>query len=225
MPLLFLEELDEVVAMATGWSSSLPRPMWFRRADFGGDPTLTLDESIRRDVAKELGARPAGPIAMLGHLRTWGFLFNPLVTYYVFAPDGQTLTAVVLEVRSTPWLERRRYVLDGNQTRHRFAKELHVSPFLGMDHDYVCSVPVPGKRLSLHIGNRRGEERVFDASLSLERIEISPRVLRDMVWRRPFATYGVTYGIYREAWRLWRKHAPFIAHPNKQTQEAGSTRG
>ena len=225
MPLLFLDELEELAGLTWAWSTRVARPVWFRRRDFGGDPALSLDESLRREVTLALGVRPAGPIAMLGHLRTWGFLFNPLTTYYVYDDAGEDIAAVVLEVRSTPWLERRRYVLRGDQPTQRFAKELHVSPFLGMDHDYDCTWSRPDDHLALHIGNRRGEERVFDASLSLDRVALTRESMMALVWRRPFMTYGVTYGIYREAWRLWRKRAPFFTHPNKANKELGHTRG
>ena len=34
------------------------------------------------------GDRPAGPIGLLTHLRTWGWLFNPISVYYCFEPTG-----------------------------------------------------------------------------------------------------------------------------------------
>ena len=214
MPYLFLDELDHIAALHPRFSTTRPDALWFRRQDFGGDVSVDLATSIRNEVAAAGYERPNGPIAMLAHVRTWGFLFNPLATFYVF-DEHEALTHVVLEVRSTPWLQRHRYVLDATSSSHRFAKELHVSSFLTMDHDYVCTVPAPGEHLALHLGNRRGEERVFDASLSMQRVAMTTSSLSQLVWRRPFATYGVTFGIYREALRLWRKRAPFITHPNK----------
>jgi len=214
MPYLFLDELEDVARLHPRFSLTRPDALWFRREDFGGNRSVDLATSIRDEIAAAGFDRPTGPVAMLAHVRTWGFLFNPLVTFYVFNEHGE-VRFVVLEVRSTPWLERHRYVLDTSSPTHRFAKELHVSPFLTMDHDYVCTVPAPGERLSLHLGNRRGDERVFDASLSMQRQALTRASLSKLIWRRPLATYGVTFGIYREALRLWRKRAPFITHPNK----------
>lgn len=214
MPYLFLDELEQLTALHPRFSMIRPDALWFRRQDFGGDRTVDLATSIRNEIVAAGFDRPMGRIAMLAHIRTWGFLFNPLATFYVF-DEHEVLTYVVLEVRSTPWLERHRYVLDAGSTAHRFAKELHVSPFLTMDHEYVCTVPAPGDQLSLHLGNRRGDERIFDASLSMQRVAITKASLTTLIWRRPLATYGVTFGIYREALRLWRKRAPFITHPNK----------
>jgi hypothetical protein len=216
---LDLDEGNDVAALHPRWSAGSADVAWFRRRDFGGDPQVDLATSIRDEVERASGDRPNGRIAMLGQVRLWGFLFNPLTTYYVYSDDGQRIDWLVLEVRSTPWLERHRYVLSGAERTHRFAKELHVSPFLDMDQAYVCTWSMPSDHLALHLGNRRGDERIFDASLSLERVALTRSSLRRLIWRRPFSTYEVTYGIYRQAFSLWRKQAPFFTHPGKRAKE------
>jgi DUF1365 family protein len=213
MPLLFLDELDDVAALHPRWSRSSPVGAWLRRRDYLGDPSLSLDEAVRRAVDGRVGRRPTGPIAMLAHVRLWGWLFNPLCVYYCYAATSDVVEHVVLEVRSTPWHERHLYVLDAASRHHRFAKEMHVSPFLAMDHDYVMTWSAPSEHLSLHLGNRRGEERLFDASMSLTRREITKESLASYVWRRPLRTMGVSAGIYRQALTLWRKGAHFHPRP------------
>ena len=151
---------------------------------------------------------------MLGHLRTWGWLFNPVTFYFCFDPNDMEVDAVVAEVTSTPWHERHIYALDGDTEEHRFAKVMHVSPFLGMDHDYLMSWSTPGERISVHLGNRRGSERLLDTSLVLHRREPTRRELGRLVWRRPLQTYGVSTGIYRQALALARKGAP--VHPHRE---------
>ena len=218
LALVYLDELDDLVAGHPRWSRSRPDLVWWRRRDFFGDPALDLDDAVRREVFERLGRRPEGDIAVLGHLRTWGWLFNPLCVYYCFDPSGTTVDAIVLEVRNTPWHQRTTYVIDG--TSARFAKEMHVSPFLGMDHEYVLDAPAPGERLHLHLGNRRGEEHVFDAALSLRREEFDRSVLTRVAWRRPLETVRVSAGIYAQAWRLWRRGAPFHPHPARLARKA-----
>ena len=71
----------------------------------------------------------------------------------------------------------------------RFAKELHVSPFMGMDHVYEARATAPGPTLSVHIESRRGGQTVFDATLAMKRRELTrglaPRVSRsDIRWPR-----------------------------------------
>ena len=214
-PLLYLDELELLASMHSRWSLRRPNAAWFRRRDYLGDPRVSLAEAVRREVFAHSGCRPTGDIAMLGHVRLWGWLFNPLCVYYCFDEAGDKVEYILLEVRSTPWHERHLYVLEGSRTHHRFAKAMHVSPFLGMDHDYVLTWSVPGEHLSLHLGNRRGEERIFDASLSLTRRELTSAAMGALVWRRPFQTLGVSAGIYRQALSLWRKRAPFYSHPRR----------
>ena len=59
------------------------------------------------------GARPAGPIRLLTHLRYFGYGFNPVSFYYCFDSGGTAVETIVAEVSNTPWGERHCYVLDG----------------------------------------------------------------------------------------------------------------
>jgi DUF1365 family protein len=223
-PLLFLDELDALAAMHSRWSVTRPNAAWFRRRDYLGDAAVPLDTAVRDEVAAQTARRPTGDIAMLGHVRLWGWLFNPLCVYYYFDESGQRVDQILLEVRSTPWHERHLFVLDGASTHHRFAKAMHVSPFLGVDHESVLTWSAPGEHLSLYLGNRRREERIFDASLSLTRREITPASMGAHVGRRPFQTLGVSAGIYRQALSLWRKKAPCHSHPRRLEMKAAAAK-
>ena len=96
----------------------------------------------------------SGPVAMLAHPRTWGWLFNPVTLYYCFDPTGTGVEALVAEVTNTPWHERHAYVVGGPGTHH-FDKALHVSPFFGMDLHYELSYRAPGQHLPLRISTVR----------------------------------------------------------------------
>ena len=85
--------------------------------------------------------------------------------YYCFAPDGETLEAVVAEVTNTPWGERHAYVLPASGDMD---KALHVSPFMPMDQRYTCRAPAPGETLSVHIESRQDGRLAFDATLGDE---------------------------------------------------------
>lgn len=224
MPMLFLDELDDVAALHPRWSRSRPDVAWFRRRDYLGDPRTPLDVAVRDAVQERLGQRPSGPIALLGHVRLWGWLFNPLCVYYCFDTTGARVEYLLLEVRSTPWHDRHLYALDGAAPSHRFAKEMHVSPFLAMDHDYVLNWSLHEEHLSVHLGNRRGTERVFDAALSLRRREMTSMALGALIWRRPWSTLSVSVGIYRQALALWRKKAPFHPHPRRVADDVNTAR-
>ncbi len=218
MAYLFLDEVDELVARHPLWSATRWRPVLFRRRDYLGDPATPLDDAVRDVVAERLGVRPRGPVAMLGQLRTWGWLFNPLTLYYCYDEDVTRVEAVVLEVTSTPWHERHVYVVDGRDHHARFAKAMHVSPFLGMDHEYEMRWTVPAAAVTVHLVNHQGATRLFDAGLTLTRREPTRAEMARLVWRRPLRTYAVSAGIYREALTLWRRGAPF--HPRRVVDAA-----
>ena len=63
--------------------------------------------------------------------------------------------------------------------RAQFDKQLHVSPLMGMDHTYDWRLTEPGEQLLVHIDSSGPDgERVFDATLSLHRRELTPSALR-----------------------------------------------
>ncbi len=219
LPLLDLDEIDEVCARHPLWSRERPGAVTFRRADFLPDRPGPLGDAVRDLVAERTGSRPVGPISLLGHLRTWGWLFNPVSFYYCFDRSGTYVDALVLEVTNTPWHERHCYVV-GPPGRHLFEKALHVSPFLEMDHLYRLSYTAPGDRLGVHLGNVRGDRRLFDARLSLVRKELDRRALGRVLWRNPAMTARISAGIYRQAWKLHRGGAGFVPHPGRRGRPA-----
>jgi len=213
MPYLELGELDEVFARHPLWSVGRANAVFFRRADFLGDPAVPLDTAIRDLVEARTSRRPTGPIRMLAHLRTWGWLFNPITVYFCMDERGRRMESLVLDVTNTPWHEHHAYVVDGGEGEHVFHKELHVSPFFGMDQHYRLRVFEPGERLALRLSSLQGDTVVFEASLALRRREISRAALGRLLWRYPLLTLRVSAGIYRQALRLWSKGAPLHSHP------------
>jgi DUF1365 family protein len=220
MAYLDLGELESVFAGRWLWSTRRPNVAWFRRADHYGDPRVPLDESIRGLVAERTGARPEGPIRLLTHLRYFGHCFNPVSFYYCFGRDGRTVETIVAEVSNTPWGERHMYVLPeasnlapGDDKRYELRKAFHVSPFLAMDMDYGWRFGRPAERLWVHMENRKGGERVFEATLTLDRRRITGLALARALLVRPAMTVKVVLAIYFQALRLSLRGAPFYAHP------------
>jgi DUF1365 family protein len=222
---LFMMYLDlaEVPGVFDGhplWSARRPAPAWFRRADYLGPVELSLDEAVRRRVETETGRRPGGPIRMLAHLRYFGYCMNPVTFYYCFDRDGTSLEFIVAEINNTPWDERHAYVLDASAApaahgvhRFGFGKAFHVSPFLPMDMDYEWRFAVPGAGLAVHMENFREGQRVFDATLELQREPITSATLTRALLAYPFMTLKVVAMIYWQALRLWLRRTPFFDHP------------
>lgn len=213
-------DLDELPALLGG---RLMRPgpgmLRFRRDDYLGPASLPLDVAVRDRVAELSGHRPAGPIRVLTQLRSFGLCFNPVSFYYCFepGPDGE-LHSLLAEVTNTPWGERHSYLLADGAARSpvrrgRFAKELHVSPFMGMDHVYDARATRPGPTLSVHIESHRDGRRAFDATLAMAREPFTRRAVAEMTARHPLATMRVLTLIYGHAVGLKLRGARVHPHP------------
>lgn len=219
MPFVYLDEMEELCSLHPLWSNGRPNVVSYQRADYlGGGPT-PLAQAVRETVEDRLGTMPSGPIAMLAHPRTLGWLFNPIAHYYCFDPTGSHVEALVAEVTNTPWHERHVYVVGGPGTHH-FDKALHVSPFFGMDMRYEFAYNAPGPHLNVRISTNGAGGNLFDAVLHLERRPASRRELGRLVFSHPFMTMRVSAAIYRQALALWRCGAPLVAHPQRQRRHA-----
>jgi DUF1365 family protein len=220
MMYLDLEELPTLFKGRPLWSSDRPTLAWFRREDHFGDPTVKMDEAVRGLVAERTGAHPTGPIRLLTHLRYFGFCFNPVSFFYCFDPSDSHVETLVAEVNNTPWGERHCYVLpesmnlgDGRKKRYRFEKQFHVSPFMDMNMRYDWRFVEPDRELVVHMENHDGDTKHFDATLTLEREEISAGSLMKVLAIHPWMTGKVIAAIHWQAFRLWWKKAPFYVHP------------
>lgn len=224
-----LDELPTLFRRTWLWSASTPNVAWFRRADHLGPSDRSLADSVRDLVEERLGVRPAGPIRLLTHFRYFGFVMNPISLYYCFErPGAERLDAIVAEVTNTPWNERHAYVLDlrsygdSDEFTPACRKELHVSPFFDMHHDYRWRLSRPGERLDVRIEAHDAVGLRFEAELRLRRRTLNSRELARTLVRYPFMTAQVFAAIYWQALRLRLKGAPYVPHPQTRSAAEGS---
>lgn len=222
-PRLFLAYLDVDALPAAldaipGWSARRSAPVHFRPRDFFTGRDDPLGPAVRDLVEARIGRRPSGPIFLLAHLRTFGWLFNPLAVYYCWDQSGTELEAVVLEVTNTPWNERHWYVFDAREGRGvaLAPKGMYVSPFLPMELDYRVTWTTPGSNLHLDIVVERAGAPVFAAGLALRRSELTRRSALALLVRYPLAPLRGSLEIYRKALRLWMDRAPLFRHARRQ---------
>lgn len=225
-PRLFLAYLDVDALPGSldhlpGWSARRTALVHFRRRDFFDGRPGPLGDAVRDLVEERLGRRPDGAVHLLAHLRTFGWLFNPLTVYYCWSADGGALDALVLEVTNTPWGERHWYVIDartdtGSQV---MSKGLHVSPFLPVDVDYQVSWTAPSETLHLDIAVVREGETMFMAGLALRRRVLDRRFALGILVRYPAMPLRVSLAIYRQAVALFLARVPGYRHQSRPAQE------
>lgn len=221
MAYLDLGELPWVLDPYPGWSARRPALARFRRSDYLGDPSQPLEECVREAVADRSGVAPRGPIRLLTNLRYFGHAFNPVSFYYCFDEGGERVESVLAEVTNTPWGERHSYLLgrgDGEGViRGEIDKAFHVSPLMDMEHTYDWRSSEPRERVQVHIDSRSPDasRSDFDATLSLERRELSRATTRRILARYPAMTMQVVARIYWQSLRLWLKGAPYFPHPER----------
>lgn len=220
---LDLSELDHVFSKRWFWSVRGCNLAWLRRKDHLGDPAVPIDRAVRDLVLRETGSVPSGPIRMLTHLRYWGHCFNPVSFFYCFDSADERVETIVAEVSNTPWHERHCYVLteamndaDDPWKHYHFEKNFHVSPFMGMHQDYDWRFLQPGDKINVHMQNFEKGDKLFDATLTLDRRSLDGRTLGRVLAQYPAMTMQVVAKIYWQALRLRFKGASFYVHPSKQ---------
>lgn len=218
MTYLDLDEIPEVMTVHPLWSMRCRAPARFRREDYFGPANRPLKECVLEEVEGRTGDRPHGPVRMLTHLRYWGVVENPVTFYYCFDRSGEKVQTVLAEVTNTPWGDRHTYVIDGGADSRgvisaKRDKAMHVSPLMGMEHQYDLRFGTPGATLPVHISSASETGTVFDATLNLTRTEITAPALSRLLVAYPPMPLRVRAGIYRQAAVTWLKGVKYHARP------------
>ncbi|MGF1687306.1 DUF1365 domain-containing protein [Photobacterium japonica] len=230
MPFIDLDELDALEQTVTGFGQK----WWhFARLDAGDylrddQQATTLKQAVINKAARLTGEMVDGRVMMLCQLRYAGLYFSPINLYYLYDQQGEWKT-VLVEVSNTPWNGRHYYALPAktawNTPQWRGEKQFHVSPFNPMDQYYQWQLKDPLKQLLVHldIHDQSDDRKVLDATMAMQRQPFTTAVLWRLLAKTPVQTAKVVIGIYWQAFKLWRKKAPFYDHPlsSKKHDSAG----
>ena len=118
---------------------------------------------------------------------------------------------------NTPWGEAYSYVLEPIHVKNNiysinFKKELFVSPFLEMNYEYKLNFSFDANAIRVNIENKRGEEKHFDATLTLKKLPITKKNMRRVLIRFPFMTAKIILSIYWQALKLLCKKVKLVRH-------------
>jgi len=218
MVLLDVDRIPELMRISP--LASYNRWNWatFDERDHFGDPRLPLRRRLAEDAARNGVSLPEGPVYLLTHLRYLGYNFNPVSFYYCCDARGM-LRVILAEVNNTfgeshnYWLWSANEEPASNSRRYRCRKQMHVSPFMGMEMDYEFVFTEPEERLAVHMRTLEEGRGCFDATLTLDRRPWSASSLHRALLRHPCLTGKVIAAIHWEALRLYLKKVPVFTHP------------
>jgi DUF1365 family protein len=192
-------------------SRNRPNAFSFRDEDHWAPATDDLPATIDAHLRSE-GFDPDGwQVTLITNLRTLGYVFNP-ASFYLCRDRTGVLRVVLVEVHNT-FGERIVYTLRpearGSGHWDGMAKEMYVSPFIGMDAGYRVRVQDDAAGVRIAIAEDEGGEPVLTASLVLRRVPLTDRALLRLLVRIPFVTHKTIAAIHLHALRLWLRGVRF----------------
>jgi DUF1365 family protein len=180
----------------------------------GGSLRANVDAYLARHGIDLAGGR----VLMLGHARVFGYVFNPLTTFWCHRSDGM-LAAVIAEVHNT-YGGRHAYLLHPDPGgRAEADKEFYVSPFLPVAGQYRLHLPEPGSTLRQAVTLHVDGYTVLAASVTGKRRTYTPWRLLGCALRHPWVTVQVTALIHWQGIRLAARRLPVIPRPAQYPQE------
>ena len=169
------------------------------------------------DILKNAGVTPPERISILCYPRILGFAFNPITLYYCY-DTANNIKAMIYEVRNTFGGDHIYVVPLSNKdtlTNHNRSKNLHVSPFIGMNASYGFTAQTPAAKLSFVIRETYEGKPMLIASFIGEKKQLTDSELIKSFLKHPLMTLKIVVGIHYEAIKLMLKGVPYIKGKNK----------
>lgn len=171
-----------------------------------------------RALLRGIGIEGVEEIALLAHPRYWGYTFNPVSFWLMFAGDG-SLRAVLSEVHNT-FGDRHGYLCVGDsggsisgERWYRARKQFHVSPFFDIDGEYRFRFVVNQRQVAIRILYDDGQGGGLATSLVGVRRPFTDRELARALLRRPLGALRVSALIHWQAIKLFAKGVRYRPRP------------
>ena len=225
--LLDLDELPALDATLRLFSHNRRNLFSFYDRDHGLGDGAGLKAWVQAQV-RAAGLAGDGAVLLQCLPRMFGYVFNPLSTYYCYDRHGR-LEALLHQVSNT-FGERHSYLLPVTERDGRgvvaqsIDKALFVSPFNGMDHRYHFQVRDPDEHLSVVIRQTDGQGNLLFATIAGDRRPLRDGTLFRCFLGFPAMTLSITAAIHWHALRLWIKGVP-LARKAPAPPEAVSIQG
>nr|WP_314090238.1 DUF1365 domain-containing protein [uncultured Shinella sp.] len=216
--LVDIDRLDDLARISRLLSVNRPGILSFREGDHVEEDGETLRQFADRLLVCAGLEKPAARVLLLAYPRMFGYVFNPLATYFAYDAED-SLIAIIYAVRNT-FGERHSYVapvLPGEKSpagiRQTRTKIFHVSPFMEMGLRYHFRILPPGKTVRVRIHETTGNEPLLAATFNADAAPLTDRNLARYLLKFPFMTLKVIGGIHWEALKLFLKGARFHKSP------------
>ena len=201
-------------------------PISFYDSDHGPEDGGLVSEWIRRYL-KKFGFSGNGKIFIQCYPRIFGYVFNPIATYFCYSAEKK-LEAVVYEVRNT-FKQKHCYVLPvvgcKKNIRQNCYKSLHVSPFNEMDHTYSFKLYFSLNKFFLSVVERDAFGDLLIATFSANRVPFTEKNLAWALIKFPLMTFKVIAAIHFEALKLWIKGVPLVKKPKSSPPQISHYNG
>ena len=211
----FLLDIDEIASLTKRlrlFSYNAWNVFSFHDRDHGPGGQTTIREIAHAALIEAERPSEGRRILVLAYPRIFGYVFNPLSVFFVYAPSGD-LETLIYEVSNT-FGERVSYVVPAGsqQTNGVYvqscAKDMFVSPFAAGHGQYGFIVRDPADEAFVAVNFSDGVEPLIKTHFRGRRSDLSDRVLLKLLVTYPLFTVKVIAAIHYEAAKLWFKGVP-----------------
>lgn len=189
----------------------------FRDTDhlqFNGDRDKqgSLKEKLKKYLEDNGISLGNGRVMLVTHLRTLGYIFNPVSFYYCYKENDDPL-CVVVEICNT-FREMKLFLLtEAHLKNDKFSlntvKHFYVSPFMPLDTYFDFRLHLPTDKLNIKIDDHKEDRKFFISTLTGKKKILNNTRLLVYFLNFPLITFQVIFLIHWQAFKLWMKRIPF----------------